>query len=222
MNKTIDQAIVLRRVNYSEKDRVLTALSKENGKISVFAKGVRGQKSKLSAGVELLNINEFSFIDGRSNLKTLTGSRIITFNDNIVKDIKKTNFCFEALKLITKIVEDNEGQEYFDVLKNYLISINDDLLDYRLVEVWFTLRILAISGVMPDIIFESDDSTKNYFFDYDKQIFIDKDTGDFTKNDIKLLRLLRQQSKPIKLTKECGAEDQLLNFSKTLLQNNLD
>lgn len=217
----LDEGIVLRRVNYGERDRVVTFLARESGKITLFAKGVRSQKSKLSSGIELLNVNEISFIEGKSNLKTLTGTRIIDFNDNIVKNIVKTNFCFEALKLLSKIIEDNEGQEYYEVLKTYLNSLNDDSLDYRLVEVWFCLKILSISGVMPDIIVESTDD-ENYFFDYNKQIFSAKDSGDFTKNDIKLLRLLKQNGKPIKLTKTSGSEDQLLSFAKTLMQNNLD
>lgn len=222
MKKFVDSGIVLRRVYYGERDRVVSFLSAENGKISLFAKGARGQKSKLSAGIELLNINEISFIDGKSNLKTLTGARIVTFNDNIVKNIIKTNLCFEALKLLNKIIEDGEGQEYFEALKTYFISMNDDNLDYRLVEVWFCLRVLEISGVMPDIIVEPVGDETDYFFDYDKQIFVSRESGDFTKNDIKLLRLLKQNIKPIKLTKDCGSEDQLLNFAKRLMQNNMD
>lgn len=221
MNKSVDEGIVLRRVNYGERDRVVTFLARDTGKITLFAKGVRSQKSKLSSGIELLNINEISFIAGKSNLKTLTGTRIINFNDNIVKNIVKTNFCFEALKLLGKIIEDNEGQEYYEVLKTYLNSLNDDSLDHRLVEVWFCLKILGIAGVMPDIIVESEEGD-NYIFDYDKQLFTARDSGEFTKNDIKLLRLLKQNSKPIKLTKDCGSEDQLLSFAKTLMQNNLD
>ncbi len=222
MNKETDEGIVLRRVNYGERDRVVTLLTQKGGKITLFAKGVRSQKSKLSSGIELLNINEISFIDGKSNLKTLTSARIISHNDNIVKNIIKTNLCFEALKLLGKIIEDNEGQEYYEVLKTYLNSLNNDEFDYRLVEVWFCLKILEISGVMPDIIVNAPEGAEDFVFDYEKQEFTDKDSGDFTKNDIKLLRLLKQNPKPIKLTKESGSEDQLLNFAKTLMQNNLD
>jgi DNA repair protein RecO len=220
MKKVVGEGIVLRRVNYGERDRVVTFLTKDSGKISLFAKGVRSQKSKLSAGIELLNVVEIGFIEGKSNLKTLTSTRILEVNNNIVKDISKTNLCFEALKLLNMIIEDNEGREYYQVLKTYLASLNDPGLDLRLVEVWFCLRILTLSGVMPDIIVEPGFG-ENYFFDYDRQVFVAKESGDFTKNDIKLLRLLRQNPKPIKLTKESGSEDQLLDFAKTLLQNNL-
>lgn len=222
MKKEVDNAIVLRRVNYGERDRVVTFLARDAGKITLFAKGVRSQKSKLSSGIELLNVNEISFIQGKSSLKTLTSARIINFNDKIVKNLVKTNLSFEALKLINKIVEDNEGSEYYEVLKTYLNSLNDESLDYRLVEVWFCLKVLAIAGVMPEFIVEGDDADSEYYFDYDKQIFYARAGADFTKNDIKLLRLLRQNSKPIKLAKDCGSEDQLLNFAKTLIQNNLD
>ena len=44
------QAIVLRRTNYGEADRILQLLTPE-GKKSVMAKGVRKEKSKLAGGI---------------------------------------------------------------------------------------------------------------------------------------------------------------------------
>lgn len=46
------RAIVLRRTNYGETDRILNLLTPE-GKKSVLAKGVRREKSKLAGGIEL-------------------------------------------------------------------------------------------------------------------------------------------------------------------------
>lgn len=48
------QAIVLNRVDYKESDRILTLLSPEKGKLTVSARGVKKQASKLRAGTELL------------------------------------------------------------------------------------------------------------------------------------------------------------------------
>ena len=47
MNTVVDQAIVLKRLEYGEADRILTVLTKNNGKLSVIAKGARRPKSKL-------------------------------------------------------------------------------------------------------------------------------------------------------------------------------
>ena len=48
------RAIVLRRTNYGEADRILQLLTPK-GKRSVMAKGVRRERSKLAGGIELLH-----------------------------------------------------------------------------------------------------------------------------------------------------------------------
>ena len=49
------KAIVLRRTNYAEADRVLQLLTPK-GRRSVIAKGVRRERSKLAGGIELFAI----------------------------------------------------------------------------------------------------------------------------------------------------------------------
>lgn len=220
MKNVVDKAIVLRRVNYGEKDRVVTFMSSAHGKVSLFAKSVRAQKSKLSAGIELLNICEIGFIEAKSNLKTLTSSQVMVYNNQIVKYMDKTNLCFESLKKVNDLVEENEGSEYFEPLQKYLIAMNDSSFDYRLVHVWFNFRIMSIAGVLSEMA-AIESSSEFFVFDFDSQQFIAKDRGVFSKNDIKLLRLLRQSPKPIRLAAECGSEDSLLDFSISLLNNNL-
>ena len=46
------QALVLRRTNYGEADRVVHFLTPE-GQVAVMAKGVRKARSKLAGGIEM-------------------------------------------------------------------------------------------------------------------------------------------------------------------------
>ena len=74
--KTIStQAIVLKRSNYREADRILRVITPDRGKISLIAKAVRKPKSKLAGGIELFSVNEISYIEGKSDLSTLVSSR---------------------------------------------------------------------------------------------------------------------------------------------------
>lgn len=61
------RAIVLRRTNYGESDRILNLLTPE-GKVAVLAKGVRKEKSRLAGGIELFSISDVVIHQGRSNL----------------------------------------------------------------------------------------------------------------------------------------------------------
>jgi len=49
------EGIVLKRRNFGEADRILTVFTKDRGKISVLAKGVRRITSRRAGNVELLN-----------------------------------------------------------------------------------------------------------------------------------------------------------------------
>ncbi len=42
-----DRAVVLRKLDYGEADRIFTLLTRDHGKVGAIAKGVRRQESKL-------------------------------------------------------------------------------------------------------------------------------------------------------------------------------
>lgn len=70
--KTIStQAIVLKRSNYREADRILRVITPDRGKISLIAKAVRKPKSKLAGGIELFSVNEISYIEGKAIYRLL-------------------------------------------------------------------------------------------------------------------------------------------------------
>jgi len=67
MNMRRTSAIVLRRTNYGEADRILQLLTPD-GKRGVMAKGVRREKSRLAGGIELFAICEVVITDGKGEL----------------------------------------------------------------------------------------------------------------------------------------------------------
>lgn len=224
MKRSIDKAIVLRRTNYGERDRVVTLLTKDHGKITVFAKGVRSQKSRLNAGIELLSVSEVGFIDGKSDIKTLTNATLITHYDAIVRDIDKTAQVFEVLKRVTKLIDDGAGQEYFDGLQTYMECLANNNYDKDVVEVWFGLQLLSTSGVLGSIKVQDrppSGAETMYRFNYDEQFFESHAGGGFSQNDIKLLRLLGSHNRPVRVADDLNACSNLLQFTKTLFALNL-
>lgn len=201
MKRVIDTAIPLRRINYGERDRVVTMLAKDSGKITVFAKGARAQKSRLSGGIELLSISEIGYIDGSRDLKTLTSAHLLVHFDSIVRDVGRTRQIFDGLKIIAGLIEEGGGQEYYEIVKTYHESLNDESLNSELSEMWFMLNVMRCAGLISELAV--DDDTHNsqvsyYTFDSERQTFKATENGEFTQNDIKLLRLLRNSSQPVK------------------------
>ena len=88
-----DTVIVLKSINYSEADRVLTVFGKYTGKFTLFAKGIRKINSKNRGNIQTLNVCDISFYEGKG-LPLLTESQLIYSPDtdilkNRIEDIKR-------------------------------------------------------------------------------------------------------------------------------------
>lgn len=192
MKQLITEAIVLRRIDYGEADRILTLLTSQHGKISAIAKGVRRPKSKLAGGVELFACNSITYIDGRHELKTLVSARVLHDYSEIVKSPDATAVAYDVLKYTQAYTESVCEDDYFVICRQSFASLCAGV-PAATVLVWFAVRILTTSG--HGINLESDSSgTKlnqdsTYNFDTEAMAFVADQTGRFNAQHIKLLRL---------------------------------
>lgn len=199
MNQVNTESIILKRVNYNEADRILTVLTKDKGRVSLIAKGVRKQKSKHAGGIELLSISEVSYIVGKSDLYTLTSARLAKHFSGIVGDIERTMLAYRFLEIINKITDEETGQEFFDLLSLTLESLDTER-NIQILQIWFYLRVLRITGHAPNLSTDSENKKLeegvNYNFDIEAMRFIGSKFDFFTAKDIKLLRLLIESHDP--------------------------
>ena len=63
-----DRAVVLRKLDYGEADRIFTLLTRDHGKVGVIAKGVRKPASKLGPSLELYGHIDVLLAKGRGEL----------------------------------------------------------------------------------------------------------------------------------------------------------
>src|SRR5207249_6897141 len=63
-----DRAVVLRKLDYGEADRIFTLLTRTHGKVGAIAKGVRRQDSKLGPSMELYGHIDVLLAKGRGEL----------------------------------------------------------------------------------------------------------------------------------------------------------
>jgi DNA repair protein RecO (recombination protein O) len=221
----VTKGIVLSRRDFQEADRILNVLTPDHGRMSLIAKGVRRPKSKLAGGIELFTVNELTILPGKNDIQTLISSRMHTNYGNIVKDIQRTMFGYELLKQLNRYMEDEAGPEYFDTLSAAFEGLNDQEVPIPLVELWFTMQMLKITGHAPNLSTDSEGSklaaNENYLFDFDATAFRQHSAGTYTSNHIKLLRLAQASANPTVLKQVSDAErytSELLNLAKNLLQ----
>lgn len=197
--KTIrDTAIILRRTDYGEADRIMTFLTHDHGKIRAIAKGVRKQKSKMAGGIELFSVSEIHFIKGRGDIDTLVSTRLKNHYGDIVKHLDRTELAYAFLKIIDKTVEDHTGQEYFTVIHESLAAANDTRIPVLLTELSFSMRVLLLLGTLPDFSVDKKgvqlDPDDTYEFDHEAVSFVARADAPFRKNHLKVLRLLAHNS----------------------------
>jgi len=97
------EGIILKRSNFGEADRMLTILTKNLGKISVVARGVRKITSRRAGNVELLNLVKIGLFKGKGY--TLTEAQSIETFPRI-----KSNLAggFHILELVNKFLPEND------------------------------------------------------------------------------------------------------------------
>jgi len=210
--KTIrTRAIILRRTNYGEADRVLQVITPE-GKRGIMAKGVRREKSKLAGGIELFSLADVTVGEGKSDLGILTSSRLVYFYNHILEDYDRMQFGYEAIKLVSKASEMVDGPEWFDVLSEVLAGLNAKGVSHELVQTWFYLRHSNILGHELGLGYDVDGkkllADQAYFYDVSDKGFRLSEKGDVKAEHIKLMRLIA--TKPIKALAQIGGIDDII------------
>ena len=192
------KAIVLRRTNYGEADRILQLLTPENGKISAIAKSVRREKSKLAGAIELFAVCDVTISTGKGDLGILTGARLDTFYGSILQDYDRLQFGYDAIKQITKAAETVDDPAFYELLHHTFVCLNTLSLDLRLTRAWFFLQLAILLGVGLNLATDTSGmklvEDAKYNFAESESGFVFKESGRFSSDHIKLLRILSAQS----------------------------
>lgn len=205
MNPVKEQAIVLTRTNFGEADRILTVLTPGHGKVRIMAKGVRKIKSKLAGGIELFSVSQITYIVGRGEIHTLVSTRLQKHHGNIAKNIERTMYGYDILKMINKNTEDGADREYFDTLAAALTGLGDEDLPLDMLKLWLNMRLLKLGGHSPNLRADSAGQPLlekgKYIFNFGNMTFVSNPSGPFLAGHIKLVRLVLGLDDPLKLKK---------------------
>ena len=143
-------AIVLKRHDYGEADRILTFYTRDLGKVSAIAKAVRRIASRKSGHIELFTHSDVMLADGR-NLYVLTQAQTVEPFLALREDLIRTTYAYHIAELIDRLIQDGEASPtVFELLRSSL----DGLCraeDPSLVVRWFEVRLLGLLGYRPQL-----------------------------------------------------------------------
>ena len=197
MKTTRTRAIVLRRTNFGEADRILQLLTPD-GRRSVMARGVRKEKSKLAGGIELFAVTDVVIGEGRGELGVLTSAKLIQFYRHIMEDYDRLQFGYTAVKLVGRASETVDEPEWYELLTEVFMGLDVKTLPMALVETWFYIRYAGLLGhdlnLQLDIDGNKLEADARYRYDVGDQGLRKAENGEITGEHIKLLRLIATKS----------------------------
>lgn len=212
MKTTRTRAVVLRRTNYGEADRILQLLT-PNGRISVMARGVRKERSKLAGGIELFAVSDIVVGTGKGELGILTSARLVQFYRHILEDYDRMQFAYEVLAQVGRASESLDEPEWYDIVTEVLMALDVLTVPIQLVQTWFYIRMSAMLGdelnTERDYAGEKLVSDKKYRYDSGEKGFVEAMNGEVTADHIKILRLVR--AKPLSVILQVGGMNEYLS-----------
>jgi DNA repair protein RecO (recombination protein O) len=144
------EAIILRRTDFGEADRLLTVFTPERGKIKWIAKGARKPASRKSGHVELFSHGLFLVAVGHE-LDIVTQAETLEPYRPLRDDLLRTTYAYYVAELADGFTaERDENRPVFDLLKaafGWLCTAQDLQLAAR----YYELHLLGLVGFQPQL-----------------------------------------------------------------------
>lgn len=163
-------AIVLRRMDLGEADRLIGLFTIDRGKVKAVNRGARKLHSKLAGHLEPFTLVDCQLQEGRT-FYTVSGASSIQTYSNIRNDLQKTSVACYFLELVDALtVEEQSSSAVFKLLQDSLAWLDLPKSDWErefLVSL-FTWRLLIELGFRPELFSciacnEPIKPSKNYF-----------------------------------------------------------
>ena len=149
MAQVITPALVIRRADYSDYDRMVTLFSPECGRIDAIARGCRRPKSPLVNAVEPFTSGEFQLYERRDRF-TLEQCQISESYFDLRSDYDRLRHGVYWLKLLdAAILPDTPAETLFIVTLRALAHLNWGELPPELVTFAFEMHFMTLNGFAP-------------------------------------------------------------------------
>lgn len=146
------EGIVLNAVTTGDNDRLCTILTDKLGVIAAYAKGARNMKNKNFTATAQFVYGRFDLFHHRSYY-TLDESEYEELNLGLRDDIVRLAVAQYICQLAMELAPEGEpAGEYLPVLRAAFYYLSGDTRDPKLIKAAAELRLLSLSGYMPDLV----------------------------------------------------------------------
>ncbi len=144
---------VIRAFDYQESSRIVTLLSSRLGKISLLAKGARKIESQFGATLDLLNLIEVVFYEGKG-LKLLKEATLIEGYPGLKRDYDRLEAALQAARVLNLLLREGQGEgRAFRLFREFLQELASAREGLRLgpLRLGFKLKLIDYLGFGPEL-----------------------------------------------------------------------
>ena len=151
MNQIVLTGMVLSTAPVGEYDRRVVILTKEQGKISAFARGARRPNSPLVGAVNPFSFGEFTMYEGRSS-HTIQSVKITNYFSELREDMIGAYYGFYFLEFANYYTkEQNDEREMLKLLYQTMKALTNPNIPNSLIRRIFELKAVCINGEGPQV-----------------------------------------------------------------------
>ena len=145
-------AIILRRSDYGEADRLLTVFSAERGKLTLLAKGARKTKSRKAGHIELFTHTTMQVAEGRT-WGIVTQAETVESFRALREDLDKISQAYYLAELVDQFTQENDPSfPLFELTALTLARLSDGAAGQVSLAVrYFELHLLRLTGYQPQL-----------------------------------------------------------------------
>ncbi|NMB69662.1 DNA repair protein RecO [candidate division WWE3 bacterium] len=152
MQKFVTEAIVLKNLNYGDSHKFYSLLTKDHGKISALAMGVRKISSRRAGNLDSLNHIVVSITESSKGFKTV--NEVKTLN-SYKRSKESLDAIYYGLKFAESVEysldQDHDQPEIFYLLLTALDSLDQPGIPAKIIELWFLLGLSDALGFKIDL-----------------------------------------------------------------------
>ncbi|MBN1162325.1 DNA repair protein RecO [Patescibacteria group bacterium] len=147
MRKYNTQAVVLKSINYRDSDRIYTLLTKDYGKLSAIARGVRKISSRRSGNLDSLNCVKVKISENASGYRHIDEVSTLNSYGSLKSNYHSLIAAYYVAELVYKsLEEDSSAQDVYNLVIKTLNSLEKDMYFPKLIVARFELALLKLLG----------------------------------------------------------------------------
>jgi DNA repair protein RecO (recombination protein O) len=144
------EAVVMKRIDLGEADKILTIFTPHFGKLRVVAKGVRKMTSRLAGHVELYTRSQMLLAKAR-NLDIITQSETVDAYRPLHDNLERIAHASYAAELLDALTPDAlENYPVYRLMVESLGLLSTEPHPDRVLR-WFELQLLGYMGYAPEL-----------------------------------------------------------------------